>query len=243
MTASLPAEVQSVFERFVTTEYTMLDDNGQPITWPVRPSYTRGGPAIDVTTGDAPSNPHVAMLFSEPLGSGLDAPPMVLVQGCAKADADPLHVSVRPERVYVWRGGDVFAEPELFGAHMEEVRSGHSEEPEEGHAGPEGGGAVWDERIETLAAEHETAVLSFVAPDGFPFSVRVPLRVDPAATRIHVDADPVGAPLQPGLACLTAHARDPELAWQTSFQVRGDLRRDEAGWALEPHKVVGGERS
>ena len=40
-----------------------------------------------------------------------------------------IYVHVRPERVYVWRDGDVAREPELFDAHLEEVRSGHVEEP------------------------------------------------------------------------------------------------------------------
>jgi len=286
MTASLPSEVQSVFDRFITTEYTTLDRKGQPITWPVTPYYRLGGGAIDVTTGlgypkkaeDARINPHVALLFSDPSGCGLDNPPMVLVQGCAKiddADLDAnavrytresveklpatksmmppkairrffdwyykrLYVYVRPERVYVWHGGDLSAEPELFGDHMEEVRSGHSEEPEEGHTNPEGGAAIWDDRIDELGTRHKTAVLSFVAPDGFPFSVRVPVRVDRGAKQIHIDAEPVGAPLEPGLACLTAHAHDPEFKWQVNFQVRGDLRRENGSWSLEPHKVVGG---
>ena len=52
--------------------------------------------------------------------------------------------------------------------------------------------------------------------------------------------EPVGAPLQPGLACITAHDHAPDFAWQRNFQVRGDLVEDEAGWALVPHKLVGG---
>jgi hypothetical protein len=94
VTASLPAEVQSVFERLVTTELTTIDRHGQPITWPVTPYYSRGGPCIDVTTGlgypkkanDARANPLVSLLFSDPTGSGLDHPPMVLVQGTAEVD-------------------------------------------------------------------------------------------------------------------------------------------------------------
>ena len=45
MTASLPPEVQQVFDRFVTTEYTTVTGTGQPITWPVTPYYDLGGPA------------------------------------------------------------------------------------------------------------------------------------------------------------------------------------------------------
>src|SRR5437764_6332516 len=94
MTASLPAEVQSTFERFITTEFTTLDRSGQPVTWPVTPYYSPGGPSIDVTTGlgypkkakDAAANPKVALLFSDPTGSGMSNPPMVLVQGTAEVD-------------------------------------------------------------------------------------------------------------------------------------------------------------
>ncbi len=94
MTATLPADVQQVFERFVTTELTTVDASGQPITWPVTPYYRQGAGAIDLTTGvgypkkadDAARNPHVSLLFSDPTGSGIDAPCAVLVQGTARVD-------------------------------------------------------------------------------------------------------------------------------------------------------------
>src|SRR5919204_1262628 len=94
MTSSLPQAVQDVFSKFVTTEFTTIDSNGQPITWPLTPYYKPGDPCIDVATGlgypkkanDARANPKVAMLFSYPTGSGLDDPPMVLVQGTADVD-------------------------------------------------------------------------------------------------------------------------------------------------------------
>jgi len=94
VTASLPSDVQAVFDRFITTELTTVDRAGQPITWPVTPYYRPGGPSIDVTTGlgypkkanDARANPLVALLFSDPTGSGLDDPPTVLVQGSADVD-------------------------------------------------------------------------------------------------------------------------------------------------------------
>jgi len=286
MTGSLPTEVQSVFDRFITTEYTTIDRAGQPITWPVTPYYQPGAGAIDVTTGigypkkadDAAANPHVALLFSDPTGCGMEDPPMVLVQGTAKvddADLDAnarryeresleklpavkeqmppdflrrfftwyfarLYVYVRPERVYVWPRGDVSAEPEMHGARLEEVRSGHSEEPEEGHAAPAGGAETWDERMDELGERYRRAVLSFVAPDGFPFSVRLPVVVDRAAHRIRLGAEPLGAPLEAGLACLTAHDHAPDFAWQRNFQVRGDLVRDDQGWSLLPHRLIGG---
>ena len=94
MTASLPPEIQDVFHRFVTTEFTTIDGRGQPISWPLTPYYSPGAPCIDVTTGlgypkkanDARGNPKVALLFSDETGSGLDDPPQVLVQGTADVD-------------------------------------------------------------------------------------------------------------------------------------------------------------
>jgi hypothetical protein len=68
----------------------------------------------------------------------------------------------------------------------------------------------------------------------------VPIEVDRAAHRVRLGAQPPGCPIQPGLACLTAHDHDPEFRWQQNFQVRGDLVRDGDGWALRPHKLVGG---
>src|SRR5436305_8654643 len=236
MTTSLPHEVQAVFDRFITTELTTIDRRGQPITWPVTPYYSPGGPCIDLTTGlgypkkanDARANPLVALLFSDPTGSGLGDPPTVLVQGTAEVDDHDLeanrersaresleklpgirpltpprpirrllgwyytriYIHVRPERVYVWPSGDVVAEPQLYGAHMEEVRSGHSEEPERFHAGPAGGASAWQPRLRELGATFPTAVLSFVSPDGFPFAVRLPVHVDEAARRIRIEGQP-----------------------------------------------------
>jgi hypothetical protein len=287
VTASLPAEIQQVFDRFVTTEYTTTAANGQPITWPVTPYYKPGDPCIDLTTGlgypkkadDAARNPYVALLFSDPTGCGMETSPMVLVQGMAEVDDHDLdanaerhlreageklpatrkrhppafirkglgwyykriYIHVRPERVYIWPDCDPSAEPMLLDTHMDEVRSGHDEEPETEPIAPTGRPANWDERLEALGTRtYPTAVLSLVAPDGFPFSVRLPVRPDKSAGCIRFDVDALGIPVAPGLACLTAHVHAPELAWQTNFQVRGDFVDRDGEWVLVPHKYVGG---
>jgi hypothetical protein len=286
VTASLPSDVQSVFGRFVTTELTTVDRRGQPITWPVTPYYSTGAPCIDVTTGlgypkkanDARANPMVSLLFSDPTGSGLADPPMVLIQGTAEVDDRDLeanrqryakesleklpgirsltpperirrrlswyysriYIHIRPERVYVWAGCDVSTEPELYGSHMEEVRSGHSEEPERFHADPAGGAGTWHPRLGELGGSFSTAVLSFVSPDGFPFAVRVGVRSDEASRWIQIEGDPCGPPLRPGLACLTAHRHAETFSWQENFQVRGDLVSAGDRWVLIPRRLVGG---
>jgi hypothetical protein len=286
VTASLPLEVQQVFNRFITTEFTTVDSRGRPICWPLTPYYEQGDQCIDVTTAlgapkkaeDARANPKVSLLFSDPTGSGMDDAPQVLVQGIADVDARDLeanrvrytresaaklpgskdmmppkplerlfsfyytrlYIHVRPERVYVWPQGDPTRDPQLFDAHMEEVRSGHDEEPPAPHARAAGREPVWDERMDELGGLYPSVVLSLVAPDGFPFSVRVPIEVDSGSRRIRLGGGVLGVPVQPGLACLTAHDHSPDFSWQRNFQVRGDLVEEDGGWALVPHRMVGG---
>jgi hypothetical protein len=151
-----------------------------------------------------------------------------------------IYVHVRPERVFIWRNGDLTAEPELHDAHLEEVRSGHAEEPVEPHGRAIGGEAVWDERVDRLGAEYETGVVSWLAPDGFPLAVRLPLQVDAASRTIGLGAEPAGVPLLPGRACLSVHRHAPDFSWQQNFQVRGDLEPVEGGWRLVPRRLVGG---
>jgi hypothetical protein len=287
VTASLPREVQDAFARFVTTEYTTIDARQQPITWPVTPYYEPGGPTIDVTTGlgypkkadDAIANPRVALLFSDPTGSGIEGGTEVLVQGIAhvdEADLDAnrerymresaiklpatvkmhppkfirgqlnwyyarIFIQVRPERVFVWPQGDPTSPPEVHDSHLEEVRTGHVQEPTEPHAPAAGGGVAWDSRITELGSRYREAVLSWVGPDGFPIAARLPVSLDQAGHRIRLDSQPAGLPITAGRACLTAHAHDDDFNWQQNFQVRGDLTEtDDGGWALVPHKLVGG---
>jgi hypothetical protein len=286
VTATLSEEVQRVFDRFVTTEYTTIDRLGQPITWPVTPYYSLGDPCVDVSTGlgypkkarDAQANAKVALLFSDPTGAGIERAPQVLVQGTAEVDDRDLaanrerylresgeklpatkkmlppkplrglfnwyftrlYVHVRPERVYVWPDGDPSREPQLLDAHIEEVRSGHVQEPPGEHAPTAGGAERWNERMDELGERYPSAVLSLVAPDGFPFSARVPIEVDREARRVRIGAGAVGIPVQPGLACLTAHDHHPEFLWQRNFQVRGDLVEEDGGWAILPHRLIGG---
>lgn len=286
MTATLPQEVRDVFSRFVTTEFVTVDRGGQPIAWPLTPYYSDGGPVIEVTTGvgypkkaeDARRNPRVAMLFSDPTGSGIESGIRVLVQGTAEIDDadlganreryrresaqklpatvemlppkfieglfawyfERLYIRVRPERVFVWADSDPGTEPRLLDSHLEEVRSGHVEEPVQPPAPPQSSRPVWDVRIDELGQRHPTAALTWVAPDGFPLAVRVPVQPEGGERRIAISDVPVGLPLEPGRACLTAHSHAPDFRWQENFQVRGDLVEDGEGWSLLPRKMVGG---
>jgi len=151
-----------------------------------------------------------------------------------------IYVKVRPERVFVWADGDHSKPPEIHDARVEEVRSGHTEEAPATHVPAAGGAIAWDERLDLLGSTYPEAVLSWVAPDGFPLSVRLPVGVDRARREVALGAEPAGLPLLEGRACLTAHRHGPNFEWQQNFQVRGDLKRSRDAWSLVPHRLVGG---
>jgi hypothetical protein len=147
---------------------------------------------------------------------------------------------VRPERVFIWPEGNLADEPEIHDAHLEEVRSGHTEEPAEDHGKLPQAPAAWDERMDLLA-EHDTGVLSWMGPDGFPISVRVPFTAHAGKKSISIGALPAGLPVIEGRACLTVHHHAPDFTWQRNMQVRGTLEPSGGnGWRLVPRRIVGG---
>jgi hypothetical protein len=89
----LPPEVRAVIGAFRTCEFSTLAKDGTPITWPTLPFYDEEQGRFLVTTSigvpqkvfNVRRSPRVALLFSDPTASGLDAPPAALVQGDASA--------------------------------------------------------------------------------------------------------------------------------------------------------------
>jgi hypothetical protein len=87
----VPPEVEAVFHHIRTCELTTLAKDGTPITWPTVALYQPINGRFVITTSiglphkayNVRRTPKVAMLYSNPTGSGLDAPPAVLVQGTA----------------------------------------------------------------------------------------------------------------------------------------------------------------
>jgi hypothetical protein len=225
MTATLPSDLRSVFSRCTVAELVTIDERGRPLARSVAPRYREGGSWIGVETRaeDVP-DPHVALLFA---GEG----PTVLVQG-TRAPAAERAMHVRPERVYAWDGDGAAVEPRLFDAHLEEVRSGHNEEPEIGHAAPAGGRGLWDHRLDDL----DCALLACVGPDGFPFAARLEITPDPRGGVLRLGALPIGMPLDDGPACL--HATDHGHCEGRGPCVHGDLMRGRGGWQLVPHAVL-----
>jgi hypothetical protein len=92
-----PAELLEVWEGSATAEYASLTRTGAPVTVPTTPYVGEDGRTLDVTTGltypakaeRARRDPRVCLLFADPVGSGIEHPATVLVQGLATVrDAD-----------------------------------------------------------------------------------------------------------------------------------------------------------
>jgi hypothetical protein len=95
--AGWPDAVLPILQRAIACEYASVTTRGAPVTLPVTPYLGDDGRTLDFATGltypakaeRARRDPRVALLFSDPVGSGLRAPPVVLVQGLgAVRDSD-----------------------------------------------------------------------------------------------------------------------------------------------------------
>jgi hypothetical protein len=88
---TLPPEVEAVLRGFRCAEFSTITRDGCPVAVQVSPLWQPAEGRILVTTAiglpnkayNARRNRHVSLLFSNPIGSGLDDPPAVLVQGDA----------------------------------------------------------------------------------------------------------------------------------------------------------------
>ena len=119
MTAACRRRPASAFERFITTEYTTVDaaPAADHLAGDARTTPT-AAPTIDVTTGlgypkkadDAQRNPRVALLFSDPTGSGIGAPTRCSSRAPREVDDDDLDAN--RERYLRESGGEAAGDQE-----------------------------------------------------------------------------------------------------------------------------------
>ena len=88
----VPAEVGAAVNEFRSCELSTIARDGTPVTWPTAPFFepeqrrffVTSAVALAQKTFNIQRDPRVAMLFSNPTGSGLVSPPVVLIQGDAE---------------------------------------------------------------------------------------------------------------------------------------------------------------
>ena len=99
---------------------------------------------------------------------------------------------------------------------------------------------MWGEIVNHLPS-FESAVLTGLDGEGYPYSVRCRPYTDPVRRVLRMRL-PDGIPVQPGPASLLCHKHDESMWNLKSFLVRGELSRDARGWSLSPRRVVRGGR-
>jgi hypothetical protein len=88
--------------------------------------------------------------------------------------------------------------------------------------------------------QFESAVLSGLDEEGYPFSVRCRPYPDSSGAEALKIWLPPGTPVRPGPASLLCHSHDENLWNLKSFLVRGVLVKDAGGWSFEPGKFIPG---
>jgi hypothetical protein len=88
-----PSAAVKIIDSYFTCEFTTFARDGSPVTWPVSPRLLADGRFLLTTSIGLPQkafnirrNPKVSMLFSDPTGSGITEPGVVLIQGDATAE-------------------------------------------------------------------------------------------------------------------------------------------------------------
>jgi len=92
----VPPTVGAVVREFRSCEFSTLARDGTPVTWPTMPFFDPAQRRFLITCSiglaqkafNVRRDGRVAMLFSNPTGSGLVSPPLVLIQGDADAPDD-----------------------------------------------------------------------------------------------------------------------------------------------------------
>ena len=273
----LPADVAAVLSSTLSSEVATIARDGTAAAWPMvalwLPERSRfvlstsiGFPA---KIGHLRRDPRIALSFSDPTGSGLTSPPVVLVQGTATVSEDVLTTS-SADLLAHWRRVNALQPVSRFFSSTPPARwfmdwyymrlvlevTPHRV-------------LWWPDRDTT--APPKVLVLSPVpagprypdpGPDGvvpaemherlarFDGAVLSGLDDDgrPVALRgrARVEGERVLWPATPGTgltagpAALLCHSHDEKLWNLRSFQARGRIDRDDDGWEFRAHRVVDG---
>ena len=160
---------------------------------------------------------------------------MVLVQGTAHADdaaATGSVVHVRPERVFVWPAATSRPSPSSTARTSRRSARATTRSPRSAIRRPEGGGGVWDERLDDLG--RATRTLS--CPSSAPTGSRSPSasRSAPSPTRVWCASRPTRSARRSSPAWPACARTRPVGAASTSAATSTRTRR----WVLRPHRVA-----
>ncbi|MFF3501880.1 pyridoxamine 5'-phosphate oxidase family protein [Streptomyces sp. NPDC003247] len=252
-----------VLDAYRTCEFVTLGRDGTPLAWPAAVSRRADGTLLLTTSLafaqkalNVRRDGRVALLFSDPTGSGLDHAPQIYVGGRAEC---PDEIMTGPQgaedywrmlferqphsRSYLspplrWLMDwyylrlliTVTPEQVIVRPALAPPSSGHTSEHTS--PGPDEGGALPGA---AQLARYPTAVLAARDASGAPVLARTRPVPGDAGFAVEVPSD---CAVAPGPASLLVHRHDERLNRMENALVRGELERTGAGWSLVPAKVV-----
>jgi hypothetical protein len=262
---TVPEHLVPVLDAYRTCELLTVGRDGTPVAWPTVSVYDPQDGTFLITTSIAlpqkaynvRRDPRVALLFSDPTASGLDAPPQILVQGTAVCpDEIVTEVGARAElwrrlyerqpvsKAYSANGLSrrlmdwyymrlvITVTPTAVRTRPALRTDGALTAP----AVPRGADGAYAATARRLPG-FTSAVLAGYDAAGLPTLVRV----RPAAAGGVLSFDvPPGEEPAPGRAALLCHSHDERLWNLQSFVVAGDLAGAGATWRLTPARYIPG---
>ncbi|SEF16762.1 pyridoxamine 5'-phosphate oxidase family protein [Streptomyces sp. Ag109_O5-10] len=252
--ALLDSAPLDVLDAYRTCEFATLGRDGTPLAWPTAVRRRPDGTLLLSTSLafaqkalNIRRDGRVALLFSDPTGSGLEQPPQIFVGGRAEC---PDEIMTGPQgaedywrmlferqphsRSYVTAPMrlvmDWYYLRLLITVTPQQVVVRSPLPPSGTPAAPPG------ERVGAAQlARFPTAVLAARDASGAPVLART--RPVPAGEGFAVDV-PADCPATEGPAALLVHRHDERLNHMHNALVRGELRAAGSGWVLVPGKVV-----
>lgn len=256
---SLEPAVGETVDAHRTCEFATLARDGTPIAWPTATlRHDDGTFLVSTSLGFAQKalnvrrDGRVALLFSDPTGSGLDAPQEVFVTGTA----------VCPEQIVAAPSGDEAYWSMIFDRQPDSRRYAdrlarwlmdwyflrlritisptevRTRAPLTASPGDPGDAAGRTSSLPGagILAGFPTAVLGARDAYGAPLLMRTRTVARPDGYLVEPAAD---CDVVPGPATLLVHRHDDRLAGIYNALVRGELRRsDDGDWLLVPHRVI-----
>lgn len=250
MTIALP----DLIDAYRTCELATLTRDGSPVSWPTSGLRRDDGTFLLTTSLGYPQKAYnirrdgrVALLFSEPTASGLDAPEQILVRGVATCP-DEIHVDPVGDLGRLWAMlmerqpssrkylswpttmmTDFYFMRLLITVHPTAVVTRAL--PATSNAALAGSRLTGAE----VLALYRSVVLVATDVDGAPVLVRTSVTAEPDGYRVEVPDD---VPVTEGPAGLLVHRHDDKLWNLHNANVRGHLVADGKGWLLLPARLV-----
>jgi hypothetical protein len=247
----IDSELAAVVRAYRTCEFATLAKDGTPVTWPVSPWLRADGTFVLTTSLGFPQkalnvrrDKRVAMLFSEPHGSGLDAPEQVLVQATATCPADivttpgdladywsMLFERQPSSRMYLKRLMRPVVDWYFMRLVITVTPTRVLTRPPVTDAPDPASSLLGSAELNGFPS----AVLSARDPEGAPVLARVHPTPDDTGYRVQIPDD---ITVSAGPASLLVHRHDDKLADLRFALVRGHLTGEDNKWSLAPTQVI-----